>query len=209
MTFHRLVSHKAWKAPQWFTYLGVFLGSIGLTGTALAWAAIHRQHHMGPDRDIDPHSPNRTPWWRVQFFSMYYRPNLRHVKDLLKKPYIVFFHRYYLIIQLAYAFILYLVDPFAVIYAYLAPAAILWHAGSLINTLGHKFGYRNYKTLDKSVNNLFLGIFMWGEGWHNNHHARPFAKSFKRRFWELDISALIIRMIEQRTKNTSVLAKSK
>ena len=30
-------------------------------------------------------------------------------------------------------------------------------------------GYRSYD----SRNNLFVGYFAHGEGWHNNHHADP------------------------------------
>lgn len=198
MTYHRLLSHRSWKAPKLFEMLGTLLGTLGLTGSALAWAAIHRQHHAASDRPLDPHSPVTQPWWRVQFFSMYYKPNLRYVKDLLRNPYIVFCHRNYFSIQIAYVTVLLLVDVNAVIYAYLAPAAILWHGGSLINSMGHMFGYRNFQTRDRSVNNPLLGIFMWGEGWHNNHHAKPFRKSFRVKFWEIDLSAFFISLFESK-----------
>ncbi len=197
MTFHRLLSHKSWKAPQWFQKLGVVLGTLGLTGSALAWTAIHRQHHAGPDKRKDPHSPNIQPWWRVQFLSMYYKPNLRFVKDLLQDNFIVFCHRNYFVIQLCYIALLCIIDWHAIFYAYLAPAAILWHGGSLINTVGHKWGYRNYQINDKSVNNPVLGLLMWGEGWHNNHHAKPLKKSFKVKPWEVDTSAFFISLFEK------------
>jgi stearoyl-CoA desaturase (delta-9 desaturase) len=145
---------------------------------------------------MDPHSPNIQKWWRVQFLSMYYKPNLRFCRDLLKDKFIVFCHRYYFHINLAYACLLWFLNPFLIISAYLAPAAILWHGGSFINTIGHKWGYRNFKVLDKSVNNPLLGIFMFGEGWHNNHHAKPYKKSFSNHWWEIDISFLLIRLIE-------------
>jgi fatty-acid desaturase len=195
MTYHRLLSHRSWKAPGWFQKLGILLGSIGLTGSALAWTAIHRQHHSSPDQAKDPHSPHVQPWWRVQFLSMYYKPNLRFVRDLLKDPFVVFAHRNYFLVQFIYVTLLILIEPQSIIYAYLAPAAILWHGGSLINTVGHKWGYRNFKVKDQSVNNPVLGIMMWGEGWHNNHHAKPFKSSFSHHPWELDISALFIKSI--------------
>lgn len=196
MTFHRLLSHKSWLAPKWFKVLGCALGTVGLTGSAIAWPTIHRQHHIHPDQTNDPHSPNIQPWWRVQFFSMYYKPNLKLARDLIKDPTLVFFHRHYFQIQLLFAMMLLLVDPLAVIYAYLAPAALLWHGGSSINTIGHKWGYRNFAVRDKSVNNLLLGFIMWGEGWHNNHHARPSKKSFSQKPWEIDISYQFIRLLE-------------
>ncbi len=202
ITFHRLLSHKSFKSPRWFKNLGIALGTIGLTGSAIAWVAVHREHHCHPDKTGDPHSPNISPWWQIQFFSMYHKPRLRIVKDLLKDPYIVFFHRHYLAIQALYVLPLFILSPYSVVYAYLAPAALLWHGGSFINTLGHIWGYRNYKTRDNSKNNPILGILMWGEGWHNNHHARPNYKSFRRKFWELDLSAAIIHFIETNPKKT-------
>lgn len=203
MTYHRLLSHRSWKAPKWFQKAGILLGTIGLTGSALAWTAIHRQHHASPDKSKDPHSPNVHPWWKVQFFSMYYKPNLRFVRDLLKDNFIVFCHRKYFLIQLIFLTALLFIDPKSVVYAYLAPAAILWHGGSLINTVGHKWGYRNFEVKDQSVNNPILGVFMWGEGWHNNHHARPFKKSFQVNFWEIDISSFFIFLFEKVTKDVS------
>ncbi len=196
MTYHRLLAHRSWRAPLWFKRLGILLGTIGLTGTALAWVAIHRQHHSSADRHPDPHSPNIIPWWHIQFLSMFYRPNLRYVKDLLQDDFIVYCHRNYLLIQLIFVVTLLLIDPFSMVYVYLAPAAILWHGGSLINTIGHKWGYTNYLLQNNSKNNLLLGIFMWGEGWHNNHHATPNQKSFQKKFWELDVSAALISILE-------------
>ncbi len=96
-----------------------------------------------------------------------------------------------------YAVICYLVDPFAVIYAYLMPALFLWHAGGLINTLGHKWGYKNYSPNDSSVNNLLTGYFVGGEGWHNNHHADPKNYIFGHKWWELDLAGIYIRLIKQ------------
>lgn len=196
ITYHRLLSHRSWRAPLWFKRIGVLLGTLGMTGSALAWVAVHRQHHSSPDASHDPHSPNIFPWWKVQFFSMYYRPNLRYVKDLLKDKFIVFCHRKYFFIHVSYILTLVLISPEALSYCYLAPAAILWHGGSLINTVGHKWGYRNYPLPDESVNNPILGVFMWGEGWHNNHHAKPYKKSFKTKWWEFDVSAHIISLLE-------------
>lgn len=201
ITYHRLLSHRSFRCPNWVRNIGVFLGTIGLTGSALAWVAVHRQHHSGADRPIDPHSPVLKEWWRVQFFSMYFRPNLRFVRDLLRDDFIIFCHRRYIVINLAFAALLFLINPFYVISGYLAPAALLWHGGSFINTLGHIWGYRNFPVNDKSVNNPLLGILMFGEGWHNNHHARPDKKSFSAKWWEFDLSYLIIRMIERRSRS--------
>ena len=73
---------------------------------------------------------------------------------------------------------------------------ILWNAGSFINTLTHTFGYRNHDTDDNSTNIPLLGFLMWGEGWHNNHHAKPGKWDFQHRWWEIDPSAWVIRLVK-------------
>jgi stearoyl-CoA desaturase (delta-9 desaturase) len=198
MTYHRLLSHRSWQAPGWFKYVGVICGSLGLTGSALAWASVHRTHHRFSDQIRDPHSPHQEPWWKVQFLSMYHRPDLRTARDLLQDSFIVWTHRHYLGLQVLYISLLLVISPFAVVYAYLVPAAILWQAGSSVNTIGHLFGYRRFATGDQSRNNVALGFLLWGEGWHNNHHRNPSAKSFSRHWLELDISHILIRLCEGR-----------
>lgn len=195
LTTHRFLAHKSWAAPRWFQVLGVFLGSIGLTGSSLAWAAIHRQHHNSTDRKGDPHSPHDQTFMEVQFLSMFQRPNLWLVKDLVQDPVLRFFHKNYFQVNMVYALILIAIDPFLLVYGYLFPAALLWNAGSFINTIGHIWGYRNFHTRDHSRNNPLLGVLMWGEGWHNNHHRNPKCPKFSFSRFEIDLGYLCIFLI--------------
>ena len=49
------------------------------------------------------------------------------------------------------------------------------HAFGLINSACHIIGSRPYSThgADSSVNNAVVAFLIFGEGWHNNHHAFP------------------------------------
>ena len=38
-----------------------------------------------------------------------------------------------------------------------------------------------------------MGILALGEGWHNNHHAFPASARHGLRWWEFDISFVVIR----------------
>jgi stearoyl-CoA desaturase (delta-9 desaturase) len=38
---------------------------------------------------------------------------------------------------------------------------------------------------------------MWGEGWHNNHHAFPADYRFGKKWYEIDITAYIIEWIKK------------
>lgn len=196
MGYHRLWSHKSWQAPRWFQIFSALCGSLGLTGSPLAWVAVHREHHRSTDLSHDPHSPLHQSFFRVQFLTMFHKPNLMLIKDLVQVDYLRFFHRYYLLVNLTYAGALVAIDPFAPVYAYLFPAAVLWNAGSLINNLGHQWGYRRFNTADHSRNNVLLGIFMWGEGWHNNHHRYPGRARFGVKPFEIDVSHFLIRKLE-------------
>jgi fatty-acid desaturase len=191
-TYHRLLSHKSYQAPKWWEYFGTLLATIGGTGSSIAWCAVHREHHRYTDTDKDPHSPHHQGFLKVQFLSMFYDVNIRYVPDLLRSRFHHNMHKFYWIIHLSWATVLYLLDPFAVIYAYLVPSVILWHAGSSINTFSHIVGWQDYKTKDTSTNHPVLGILMWGEGWHNNHHAFPADYRFGRKWWQIDITRYII-----------------
>ena len=105
--------------------------------------------------------------------------------------------------------------------AYLAPNFILWHAGSSINSINHMFGSKDHETDDNSRNNLFTGYLVWGEGWHNTHHANPSASYIggtlaeyksqtrlrelaglekivgekSKKLYQVDVSGLLIRLI--------------
>jgi len=105
-------------------------------------------------------------------------------------------HTYHWAYSIGFAAILALIDPRAVMYAYLVPSLLVWHGGSLINSLNHSpMGYRNYDTKDLSVNNFVSGILVSGEGWHNNHHAQPGNPQFGHKWWEFDLGWQIIKLI--------------
>jgi len=77
----------------------------------------------------------------------------------------------------------------AVLHLWLVPAVVLWHAGNIINTFCHSrwFGTRPYQVPDNSVNNPVMGVLMWGEGWHNNHHRHQSRPNIGDKWWQIDI----------------------
>jgi len=69
------------------------------------------------------------------------------------------------------------------------------HQTWAVNSITHLWGYRNYATDESSRNNLLVGYFSNGEGWHNNHHADPRSAKFGHRWWEIDTTWLTIRLL--------------
>lgn len=194
VTYHRLISHRAFNAPKWFQYLGPLIGTLNGAGSTIAWAATHRKHHRFTDTERDPHSPHHQPWWRVQWLSMLEKPEVKYVPDLLRSKYHVFLHKNYWFILTCWWLLLWAIS-WQVLFAVLAANALVWEAGSLINTVCHKWGYRNFETRERSTNNTLLGWLVFGEGWHNNHHARPSEASFSAKPSEVDLGGQFIRLI--------------
>jgi len=198
MTYHKLLSHDSWPAPKWFRYIGTLCATIGLTGAAIPWVAIHREHHRYVDSDRDPHSPKHKGWFYAHYLSMFSKVNIRYVGDLLRDPFMKWQHKYYFLINFVYAAILYMIDPMAVIYAWLVPAAVLWNAGSSIVTFAHMYGNNDNGHEYDARNNAPLAYLVWGEGWHDNHHHKPLSPNFGGdRWWQFDISYFFIRILSK------------
>ncbi len=198
MNYHRLLSHKSWSAPLWFRYFGALIAAVGLTGSAISWVAIHRKHHKYTDTDKDPHSPNFKSFIYCQWLSMYEPVELKYVLDLTRENFFIYQHKFYFLISFFYAGLLWVIDPMAVLYAWLVPACILWNAGSSIVTFSHLFGRRPHIQPNKAGNNWFLGIFVWGEGWHNNHHKTASNPFFGEFWWQIDVGGWLIRCLQKK-----------
>lgn len=192
MTYHRLLSHKAWACPKWLEKLFVLFATIGMTGSAISWVAIHRKHHAFVDTERDPHSPKHRGWFWTHFLSMYAKVEVKYAGHLLRDNFYHFQHQHYFTINIIYAVILYLIDPFALIYAWLVPSMILWNAGSIIVSTSHRGG--------TSHNDLIFALTVWGEGYHTNHHDDARAS----RFGKYDLGGVIIGFIEKWYKAKSV-----
>jgi stearoyl-CoA desaturase (delta-9 desaturase) len=195
VTYHRLLSHRSFKAPKWFERMGTLCGAYGLTGSSIAWVAVHREHHRHSDRPGDPHSPHVIPWWKVQWWSMFEPVNPRFAVDLSRDSFHRVIHRWYLAVHLGFMVVGLATFPLATMALYLAPAAILWNAGSAINTLNHLVGSRPSATKDHSTNHWLTGWLVFGEGWHNHHHAHPSDPRFGQRWWEVDVGWWVIRAV--------------
>lgn len=194
ITYHRLVSHRSFKAPKWFLPVGLACGALAGVGSTIQWTAVHREHHRFSDTERDPHNP-KGRFLAMQFLTMLVPSSKKYVVDLLRDPLHVWFHRNYWLVHALYASILVALDPFALVYAYLFPALVFWHMQSSLATFAHdgRFGYQNFRG-NKARNLTLVGWLCFGEGWHNNHHQYPASARFGS-FEEPDLSYAIIRRI--------------
>jgi stearoyl-CoA desaturase (delta-9 desaturase) len=66
------------------------------------------------------------------------------------------------------------------------------HVTWSVNSICHFFGRRRFALDDQSTNVAWLAIPSLGESWHHNHHAFPRSASHGLRWWEIDVSGLVI-----------------
>lgn len=64
-----------------------------------------------------------------------------------------------------------------------------------INTVTHTVGTQPLQTRDNSRNNAVMALLTLGAGWHNNHHAFPGSAYTDFRWWQVDASGLLIRLL--------------
>src|SRR4030088_3008815 len=55
--FHRMLTHRSFRAHPAARAVILILGSMAVEGAALSWAANHLKHHAFSDQPGDPHSP--------------------------------------------------------------------------------------------------------------------------------------------------------
>ena len=105
--YHRLWSHKAYKAHpalQWIFAIG---GALALQNSALHWSSDHRRHHRHvDDNQKDPYSAGRGFWyshigWMLREYQREIYHDYSNVRDLQNNAIVAFQHRHYLALTLA------------------------------------------------------------------------------------------------------------
>jgi stearoyl-CoA desaturase (delta-9 desaturase) len=209
MGYHRLLTHRSFRTPRLIEYLLAILGSLANQGGPLQWIAIHRVHHQHSDDDGDPHSPHDGGWWAHIWWWMPYIPSLddprrylRYVADLANDPVHRFLDRFHIFLPLTLACLLYGAGEWWggvglswVVYGIFVRTTLLYHATSLVNSASHIWGYRSHNTRDGSTNLWWVALITLGEGWHNNHHAFPNSAKHGLRWWEVDVTYWLIRLM--------------
>ena len=83
----------------------------------------------------------------------------------------------------------------ALVWGYFVSTVLLWHGSFTINSLAHISGKRRYATSDDSRNNWLLALLTTGEGWHNNHHHYQSSANQGFRWWEIDMTYYVLRLL--------------
>ena len=216
--FHRYFSHRAFETTAVVRIALAILGSMAVGGGVIYWVAHHRRHHQYADCLGDLHSPHlegdkilerlRGLWYAHVGWILKgeVSNSMLFAKDLLRDPVIAKINR---------------LQPVWIVLGLVIPAALggmitgtwlgvirgfIW--GGLVriflvhqfiwstNSICHVYGSRPFNTGDRSTNNIWLAIPTCGQSWHNNHHAFPNSAIVGLEWWQVDLSAWVIRALE-------------
>jgi stearoyl-CoA desaturase (delta-9 desaturase) len=199
--WHRLVSHRSFQTPKWLEYLLVFFGTLSLQGGPIEWVGLHRHHHVHSDQDLDHHNSGKGFWWSHMDWMLHEVPakqeTARYTKDIADDPVYQFLEKYFLLIQVVFAVVLYLLGGWSfVVWGIFVRMVLVYHCTWFVNSATHKFGYRTYESGDRSTNCWWVALLTYGEGWHNNHHAFQYSARHGLQWWELDMTWLSIRVLQ-------------
>lgn len=200
VTYHRLLTHNSYKTNPVIIKIFSVLGCFAMTGSPLAWANIHINHHLYSDKPEDPHSP-LNDGLRIFMLNYQVADKTSRLRGLVKDKFQQFLHRYYFLLLIGYGILLYSIGGlYLLAFLYLLPAVITAIMSNVVNYVGHKpnwlGGFRTYNLRDQSTNNWLWAIPSWGESWHNNHHRYPNKFTFGEKWYHIDISGLVIRLIK-------------
>lgn len=204
MTYHRLLTHRGFKVPTWLEYFFATIAAMSAQGPMMMWVAEHRLHHRYSDEDGDPHTP-RHGFFHAHIGHLFYHKEFednpdqwqKYVPDLMKHGYYRFLNKYFVFFVLLPAPLLYWAGglPF-LMWGIFVRIALMWHVSGSVNSFCHVFGYQNYSCQDHAKNFWLVGLVAAGEGWHNNHHAQPSVAAHGHRWWEIDFTFFLIRVLE-------------
>ncbi|QSF48875.1 fatty acid desaturase [Thermosynechococcus sp. GLH187] len=203
--YHRLLSHRSFQVPQWLEYIIAVLGALAMQGGPIFWVAGHRLHHAHTEDEVkDPYSARRGFWWSHMLWLVYPHHQFfeaeeyaRFAPDLVRHPFYRWLDRYFLLLQVPLALLLYGLGGWSwLLWGMFMRAVFLWHSTWLINSATHKWGYRRFETDDNSRNLWWAALLTYGEGWHNNHHAYPHVAKAGWYWWEVDPTWWVIRTLQ-------------
>jgi stearoyl-CoA desaturase (Delta-9 desaturase) len=218
--FHRCLTHRSFRARPALRVALAVAGSMSFQGNVTGWVATHRRHHAFTDEPGDPHSPYRYgtgPVGQLRgvlhahvgwLFGNDPTSQERYAPDLLTDR---------AMSRVSGAFpalcVVSLALPFAagwaigglrgallaLVWGGLVRVFLLQHVTWSVNSLCHLLGSRPFVTRrhDRATNLWPLAVLSLGDSWHNMHHSDPACAQHGVDRGQLDLSAMLIRVLER------------
>ncbi|MCW5589364.1 MAG: acyl-CoA desaturase [Legionellales bacterium] len=200
--YHRYFSHKSFKTSRTFQFILAFIAQSSAQQGVIWWANHHRQHHQFSDTPKDVHSPRQDGFWHSHvgwiFTKEFLSRDYHNAKDWEQFPELRWLDRHRYTPAIILGAIAWLIAGWqGVFVGFILSTIVLYHFTFFINSLSHVYGKQRYLTADDSRNNWWLAILTLGEGWHNNHHHFSTCARQGFRWWEIDITYYVIKLLEK------------
>jgi stearoyl-CoA desaturase (Delta-9 desaturase) len=198
--YHRYFSHRAFATSRVFQFVLAFLAQTTAQKSVLWWASKHRHHHLHSDTTDDVHSPRHSGFVYSHLGWIFARrhdsTDLVKIGDFARYPELMWLHKFELLPPFVLAILCFLLGGWpGLVVGFFWSTVLVYHATFCINSLAHVRGRKRYVTGDDSRNNWILAFFTMGEGWHNNHHACQSSVRQGFRWWEVDLTYYILKML--------------
>jgi len=204
--YHRLWSHRSYKAsPGWRLFL-LIGGSAAFQGSAKWWCRNHRAHHRYTDTDRDPYNAKRG-FFYAHLGWMLVKQNTKKIgwadiSDLQADPMIKFQHKYYIPICMTVGIVL----PTLLcalwgdiwggyFYACMIRMVAVHHSTFFVNSLAHWYGDKTFSDHHTAFDSVVTALLTLGEGYHNYHHEFPQDYRNGIRFFHFDPTKWVIRLM--------------
>lgn len=208
---HRYSAHKHFTMSQFWERLFFVLNFLVFGSSYMspyAFGILHQTHHAHADSELDPHSPNHSKGFldnliktRNNYRSIY----LKYQNDDTRKSkfphweaFDHFAHNWMVRIGWMLVYIMVYMQIATSYWQFLfLPITITMSAlqGAIVNWWAHRIGYRNYNTPDMSKNIIPIDLFFVGEAFHNNHHKYPNKVNSAIKYFEIDWTYQIIKLM--------------
>jgi fatty-acid desaturase len=205
---HRGIIHKAFKMNKYVrgTLLYLFVQT-GLGGPK-SWLKLHYIRDYWQNQTTAPayfmyhHSLLKDYYWNLHLsfktddLSRYGIP-----EEDLNDPWMNFLEQTWYFHVLGLAAVIWLAFGFEAMIISMAVRIALTQLGHwFVGYISHIRGYRNFDIHDVNetgFNNWMLGVFSFGEGFHNNHHACPSSARLGMRWFEIDLGWYVVQLLER------------
>ncbi len=198
--YHRYFSHRSFRTSRVGQCMLAWFAQSSAQRGILWWAAQHRHHHTHSDSELDVHSPRHRGFWYAHlgwiFAPKQNETDYGAVRDLTRYPELVWLDKHPYLPAAVLGVATWLVAGWpGLVVGFFWSTVLLYHGSFFINSLAHVHGKQRYVTGDDSRNNWWLALITLGEGWHNNHHAYMASTRQGFRWWEIDPTYYVLKVL--------------